>query len=271
MSTFQQDSLSGVDGTGHLGVRSDHFISSADESYNHPAAGGGGFGPTTTGGNSAGGGGFGPTTTGDGSLSSGRAFGSGRGVDASQNDEQGTAEVISSYGGKKGETDFGQSSGPGEYGTSTSDNFGSQSGGTSDFGPSDPAYGVGGIGAGAGAGEALASAKLASRNDGTGEYVSGGSQGFSQNQQSSGLGGDSTNITGNPQVDGAVSDKLQERTDDDGYTNVGGDMEPKAGLTGRVKLNTDNDDSPVVETTKKRSDRDEQGRELDSYGKPYEL
>lgn len=46
-----------------------------------------------------------------------------------------------------------------------------------------------------------------------------------------------------------------------------GDKEPAGVLTGRVKADGD----PVVETTKQRSERDGQGRELDSYGKPYDL
>ena len=40
---------------------------------------------------------------------------------------------------------------------------------------------------------------------------------------------------------------------------------------GRVKNLDASEEGPVVETSAKRSEKDEQGRELDSYGKPYTL
>ncbi|KAI5478942.1 hypothetical protein MNV49_004463 [Pseudohyphozyma bogoriensis] len=74
---------------------------------------------------------------------------------------------------------------------------------------------------------------------------------------------------------GAVGDKLgqklDENTDKDGFSNVTGDKEPGYGLTGRAKVDQENPENTVVETTKQRSERDDQGRELDSYGKPYDL
>lgn len=65
-----------------------------------------------------------------------------------------------------------------------------------------------------------------------------------------------------------------EHTDSEGFTDLTGGRQDKTDgnlLTGRNKNLDGSEKTPVVETSAKRSEKDAQGRELDSYGKPYTL
>lgn len=61
-----------------------------------------------------------------------------------------------------------------------------------------------------------------------------------------------------------------DHTDEQGFTDLTAGKGRDGLFTGRVK-GLGEEGETVVETGAQRSERDAQGRELDSYGKPYSL